>query len=199
MTKILKFLGIPKKQAYTWFKMLVIIFIFVGWGSWWKQINYLAFAEGRTIDSAPLLVPNVSPIHVEEATWKELCESDGREYRNGVCESVDSRIPRGIKDTSKEVIARKIISVFGEHAEWAFKCLKSENARHNPNAMNYNRNGSIDTGIFQVNSVHCGKVGLAHDREACIEELKKPEVNIKIAKQIFDASGSKAWYGKSCN
>jgi len=92
-----------------------------------------------------------------------------------------------------------IIEIFGDDAEWAFECLRSENAGHNPTATNKNRNGTIDTGIFQVNSIHCGKIGLAHDREACIEELKKPEVNIKIAKQIYDTSGSKAWFGKSCN
>ena len=92
-----------------------------------------------------------------------------------------------------------IIDIFGKDADWAFKCLKSENARHNSTAINYNRNGSVDTGVFQVNSIHCGKVGLAHNREACIEELKKPEVNIRIAKQIYDGSGSRAWYGRTCN
>ena len=93
-----------------------------------------------------------------------------------------------------------IIEIFKDDAEWAFKCLKSENATHGAERININRDGSKDVGIFQVNAFwHCGKLGYARSSEACIEELKKPEVNIRIAKQIFDTQGKSAWYGKTCN
>lgn len=92
-----------------------------------------------------------------------------------------------------------IIETFGKDAEWALKCLKSENATHGATRTNVNRDGTTDVGVFQINAYwHCGKIGYPRSSTACIEELKKPEVNIKIAKQIFDTQGKSAWYGKTC-
>lgn len=49
-----------------------------------------------------------------------------------------------------------------------------------------NRDGSIDIGIFQVNNK-------AHAKKATENQLKDCITNIKVAKQIFDASGWSPW------
>jgi hypothetical protein len=53
----------------------------------------------------------------------------------------------------------------------------------NPNAININRNGSIDCGIMQINSIH------GYD----CEWLKNPKNNIEVARKIYDKQGLQAW------
>lgn len=58
----------------------------------------------------------------------------------------------------------------------------------NPNAKNSkNANGSVDSGIFQINSVHhtrMEKLGL---------DVWNPRDNIKFAKILYDESGFMPW------
>lgn len=100
----------------------------------------------------------------------------------------------------KTEVEKVIARYFGENTSWALRCLKSENARHNPYAVNVNRNKTQDIGIFQINTpVHCGKVGKGISIHDCRERLKDVETNVKVAYQIFQTSGSRAWYGRTCN
>lgn len=75
---------------------------------------------------------------------------------------------------------------FGEHSEDAFKVLDCENKTLNPRAVNYNRNGSKDLGLFQLNDRYWGG-----------EENFDPETNIKKARMIFDRAGGK-WTPWTC-
>lgn len=49
-----------------------------------------------------------------------------------------------------------------------------------------NHDGSVDIGLFQINSS-------AHSAKASVTQLKDCLTNIRIAKQIFDASGWNPW------
>lgn len=51
-------------------------------------------------------------------------------------------------------IDQYIYEVFGEDYQDAKTILSCENKGLNPNAVNHNRNGSIDEGIFQINTIH---------------------------------------------
>ena len=53
----------------------------------------------------------------------------------------------------------------------------------NPKAHNKNRNGTIDTGIFQINSIH------GYDEKW----LQNPGNNIQAAKEILKKQGKQAW------
>ena len=75
---------------------------------------------------------------------------------------------------------------FGEHAEDAMKILECENKTWNPRATNHNRNGTIDRGLFQLNSAYWGG-----------EENFDPETNIKKARMIFDRAGER-WTPWTC-
>lgn len=50
-----------------------------------------------------------------------------------------------------------------------------------PEAVNRNRNGSVDRGLFQINSIHK------------YTNLEDPTENIKAARAIFDSQGITAW------
>ena len=91
-----------------------------------------------------------------------------------------------------ETVEDKIRNVFGKDAEWAIRCFKSESGLR-PNAIGKNRNGTRDYGVAQLNSVHCGKV-----KGNCEQAFLNVDTNLRIAKQIFDASGNRPWYGKGC-
>lgn len=94
-------------------------------------------------------------------------------------------------------VAEIVRKYFGDIADEALTCFKSESGLR-PTAINYsNRNGTWDIGLAQVNTIHCGKVG-ATNREDCKNKLLDLETNVRIAKQIYDGRGFNAWYGRTC-
>jgi len=56
----------------------------------------------------------------------------------------------------------------------------------NQNNAGLNSNGSVDYGLFQVNSVHRNLVNSLND-------LYDPATNISVAYQIYRGGGWKAW------
>lgn len=82
--------------------------------------------------------------------------------------------------TEKEQIIAYIVEVFGEHAPEAFNVLFCENRNLDPKAVNYNRNGTVDRGIFQLNSAYWGG-----------EENFDWKTNIDKAYMIFERAGKK--------
>lgn len=50
-----------------------------------------------------------------------------------------------------------------------------------PDAIGHNRNGSIDVGLFQINSIH-GE-----------DNLTDVDKNLKVARRIYDTQGLNAW------
>lgn len=77
-----------------------------------------------------------------------------------------------------------VVKYFGDEAQNALKVVGTcENGKWNTTATNHNRNGSVDSGIFQINSIH----GYSQ------EYLFNPENNIRVAKKIFDGRGWTSW------
>jgi hypothetical protein len=90
--------------------------------------------------------------------------------------------------TQREEIVSYIFEVFGNDAVEAIVIIrKCENSRFDPKATNWNRNGTWDTGIFQVNQVH----GYS------LEQMQDWKQNIDAAKKIFDRAGD--WSPWSCS
>ena len=79
------------------------------------------------------------------------------------------------------------------------KCnVKAINARYDKNGKvtwTLNRNGSIDRGLLQINSVHKETV-----RTICrgdLDKLLTMDCNLKVAKYLYDRYGMRPWKGQS--
>jgi hypothetical protein len=59
-------------------------------------------------------------------------------------------------------------------------------------ASNRNRNGTIDRGLFQINSIHLGRT--AHCPSGS-EAIYDAEANARCAYSIYRIQGANAWYG----
>lgn len=83
--------------------------------------------------------------------------------------------------TEKEQIIEYITEVFGVEAPNAFNILYCENRGLRADAVNHNRNESIDEGIFQINSIH---------GQSNMKDWKK---NIDFAYKLFNRGGWSQW------
>ena len=75
-----------------------------------------------------------------------------------------------------------IREVFGEDSDRAIQIAKCESGLRS-DAWNENTNGSVDVGLFQINSVHGVRA----------KWLLNPDINIQVAKQLFDEQGFNPW------
>ena len=123
-------------------------------------------------------------IIIEQALGSEIvridAESDGMTVVSEKDEPEDGDLAKN--QDSGDGLAILIAEAFPENPEIMIAIAKAESGM-NPKAVNHNRNGSIDTGLFQVNSVH-GYDGLS---------LFDPEKNIEAAREIYDKQGIQAW------
>ena len=102
-------------------------------------------------------------------------------------EEVEVEVPINTEcSTQKCQIVAYIAEVFEDHAPDAIAMLNQcENNGLDPDATNYNNNGTIDRGIFQVNSIHGGL------------ELYDWQQNIDKAYEIFKAHDN-TFYAWTC-
>lgn len=68
-------------------------------------------------------------------------------------------------------------------------CVARYESGLRPNAVNlYNKNQTIDLGLFQINSIHWNR------SNACtLDTLSNPMYNSLCAKEIYDLQGFGAW------
>jgi opacity protein-like surface antigen len=71
---------------------------------------------------------------------------------------------------------------------------KYESTFYEEAVNNRNNNGSVDRGLFQINSIHLG------DMRGCPSKanwrtLFDAETNAQCALAVFNAQGNRAWYG----
>jgi len=86
------------------------------------------------------------------------------------------------KYASNNSIEQEIVEVFGAESRIALAVAKAESGL-NPRAINRNRDGSRDIGIFQINDRHGWED----------EELLDWRGNIRIAKELRDRRGWGEW------
>ena len=75
----------------------------------------------------------------------------------------------------------------------ALAVSKAENGTRQPDRFNINTNGTIDIGIFQINSVH-------FKREGCsLAEIVDAYKNVDCAYQIWQEQGWNPWVAFTTN
>lgn len=87
-----------------------------------------------------------------------------------------------VQSSPSSEVVRMIEEKFPENPKLMVAIARAESGL-NPYATNKNKNGSVDTGIFQINSVH------GHDQL----ELTKIEKNIEVARKVYEKQGLGAW------
>ena len=85
-------------------------------------------------------------------------------------------------EKSQESISQLITKMFPECPETMLAIAKAESNFKN-DAVNVNKNGSRDCGIFQINSIH------GYD----CEWLKDPHNNLDAARKVYEKQGLRAW------
>lgn len=93
--------------------------------------------------------------------------------------------PQPSAPPSIEEITSHIRQVFGKQADNAIAVSKCESGLRY-DATNRNTNGTTDSSIFQINSIHTPEFG---------DRFKTDWMeNIRVAKVLFDRRGWKDWY-----
>lgn len=77
-------------------------------------------------------------------------------------------------------------SVFPEQPDVAWAIMMAE-SNGNPNATDHNSNGTVDRGIFQINSIHSAMVN------GNLESLYDIQTNLMVARELFVKQGWKPW------
>lgn len=111
------------------------------------------------------------------------------------------KVPQAVVQTNNQSLNAAISQYFGDQATNALRTLQGENSRHDPRAENRNRDGSLDRGIFQINS---NTFADFQRRKANVmqqyginsyDDMYDPVKNTIMAKIIWDEQGWNAWYG----
>ena len=82
-------------------------------------------------------------------------------------------------------IEKSICIRFGSDCKLALAVAKAENSEHKCDLVNKNKNGSTDTGLFQINTVHFAKYSQ--------RQLMDCETNLNAAWEIYLDSGFNPW------
>lgn len=71
-------------------------------------------------------------------------------------------------------------------------CVAKYESSFYEQATNKNRNGTIDRGLFQINSIHVGRTAGCPSSSAA---LFTAATNARCAHAIYQSEGANAWYG----
>ena len=75
--------------------------------------------------------------------------------------------------------------------EWAeLDHIMWRESRCTPEATHVNRNGSVDRGLLQINSVHRGWLA---ERGVSLEDLADPATNLRAGRWLYEQSGWRPW------
>lgn len=124
---------------------------------------------------APSPTPTPEPTPVPTASPKPA-------VRKPVQRPASSNANGGIRTSYDELFAKH----FGSAAPTAKRIAQCESGLR-ANAVGYNTNGTRDSGLMQINSVHKAKVN------GNIDALLDPETNLRVAATIYRAQGWGPW------
>ncbi len=165
---------------------VVCVLLFCGLLAYIIHLISSFYDEYRVEVRFPLLVSveTRSMINIEPRRLYVL--ADFQEEGNGKIESIISG--EGNKD-----IARYICQKFGlENCKIALAVAKAESGL-NCNAVNINKNGTADIGVFQLNTVHLNKNGWS------LEKMGGCYSNVDLAYQLWLEQGWGAWVAYTNN
>jgi hypothetical protein len=118
------------------------------------------------------------------------CAADTSGLDESVGESQDHLLAgRRLSEREAAMLIRE--AGFPESSVGKMLCTIKYESNFYERASNRNRNGSVDYGLFQVNSIHFGRAGCPSSAAA----LYNAATNTKCALSIYKSQGINAWYG----
>ena len=156
--------------------------------------SYMALTTDHSFKSAQAEYQPVSEVHFEELVPNapaeitpepppEEIENSEMDDEYSDTQAIPAEEPEDLSDYSSNTsIETEIAEVFGAEHKIAMAIAKAESGL-NPGAVNRNKNGSRDIGIFQINDQHGWS-------EA---ERLDWKTNIRIAKELRDRRGWNEW------
>ena len=121
------------------------------------------------------------------------CAVETEDEEEMVDESED-RLLAGRRLSPCEVASHLRAAGFPENTIGKMVCTAKYESSFYERASNKNRNGSMDRGLFQINSIHLGGTrGCPSKGNA--DALWNPATNAKCALAIYNMQGIRAWYG----
>ncbi len=121
------------------------------------------------------------------------CAVETEDEEEMVDESED-RLLAGRRLSPSEVASHLRAAGFPENTIGKMVCTAKYESSFYERASNKNRNGSMDRGLFQINSIHLGGTrGCPSKGNA--DALWNPATNAKCALAIYNMQGIRAWYG----
>lgn len=106
---------------------------------------------------------------------------------------VDEKLLAGRRIPPREVASILRNAGFPSHVVPEMVCTAKYESSFYERASNRNRNGSVDRGLFQINSIHLGRSGCPSRGNA--GALYTASTNAKCAYQVYRSQGLNAWYG----
>jgi hypothetical protein len=167
---------------------LLFIMLFAGYNALTSNYNnYSAKSldlKYRTVEypTPPLQPPPA--IHTEVKTEQPRPPSEPEIFQTQVIEIEEHESPDSFDNEADPAnsIEQVIVNVFGNEWQIALAVAKAESSL-NPQAVNQNRNGTRDIGIFQINDSHGWSENERFDWQQ----------NIMMAKELRDRYGWTAW------
>lgn len=147
----------------------------------YKGLTVIATLSLATVFLSPIIVK--SGVSAQE----ELISANPRLSEKVVEVMVEVEKPVETEfDSEKHEILAYIVEKFGEDSADAITLVrKCENSTFDQTRTNHNNNGSVDYGVFQINSIHTARFG---------EEFKTDwKANVDVAYEIFSEQGWSPW------
>ncbi len=119
------------------------------------------------------------------------CAADATEEDEPVSESEDHLLA-GRRLSESEIAQHVRNAGFPESMVGKMICTAKYESSFYERASNKNRNGSVDRGLFQINSIH---VGGTRGCPSSANALWDAATNAKCAYAIYKMQGINAWYG----
>lgn len=145
--------------------LITLVFIGVKLANDWFSTHFFQFNQ-------PIMVALNTPVEIKK-----------REPQ-----IIEKKILLDYPDEIKTPIEKYICDKFGTYeCKTALAVSSAENGTRQPDRFNINTNGTIDVGLFQINSIHFKKEGCS------LKEIVDPYKNVDCAYKIWQSSGWSAW------
>ena len=172
----------PRRRPLTWTET-----------KWLQHLGAVAYVVRHLLEGLPMrLYLRAIVTTLLAVTTIAGCAADASpEEDTGDVGASEDALLAGRLYTPAEVAALVRAAGFPESVVGQMVCTAKHESSFFERATNKNKNGSMDRGLFQINSIHLGEAGCASSGEGIFDAA----ANARCARAIYRSQGIRAWYG----